>query len=597
MLEVNPEETLLQSAIEALRQGDTTRARDFLTRLLKDNQTNATYWLYMSAAVDSPKERLYCLQTALKLDPENVAARRGLVMLGAMPPDASVPPFPMNNVRPWEDKVKMAGEEDKPRGIKALWANPVTRLVSIFIVAGLFIVVAVVGFNVARPIVVPASRFNPNFTNTPTVTSLPSPSPYFRTATPTFVGPTPLVMLLESTYTPTPLVVLTPHPATEAHRAGIRYFQRGDYQNTIMMMQQAVVIEPGAADAYYYMGLSYLGLGDEKKAREMFEQGIKVNSYFAPNYVGRARTLVAINPNAYVVNDLDKAIELDPNNWEAYLERARYYLQVREDGQDPDYKAAAKDAQKAVDLNPNAPLAYVLLSEAQIGLGDTQAAVEAAKKANELDITILETYRALGQAYIANKEYDNALALLKTVILYQPDDEEVNALIADLNYKTGNYQEVIDFASKALEKNNRNGTAHLLRGKGYLALEDYEKAYDDLKIAQAFLPYVPEPNILFGVATFKKGDAGEAYTWFNKVESRMKTDAQMAELLYWRAQTLEALQSPIGAIRDWHALLALPEDAVLAEYRTEAQNHLNALYTPTPSPKPSATPKVTATPK
>jgi hypothetical protein len=46
-------DSMLQDAIEALRQDDKARARDILTRLIKANQNNATYWIWMSAAVDT----------------------------------------------------------------------------------------------------------------------------------------------------------------------------------------------------------------------------------------------------------------------------------------------------------------------------------------------------------------------------------------------------------------------------------------------------------------------------------------------------------------------------------------------------------------
>ena len=70
------EDTMFQDAIEALRLGD--KPRKLLTQLLKTDQGNAIYWLWMSAAVDNTKERIYCLQTAFKLDPENTTAKRGL---------------------------------------------------------------------------------------------------------------------------------------------------------------------------------------------------------------------------------------------------------------------------------------------------------------------------------------------------------------------------------------------------------------------------------------------------------------------------------------------------------------------------------------
>jgi Tfp pilus assembly protein PilF len=67
--EESGENTMLREAVNALRLGDRTRARDLLTRLLKTDQKNATYWVWLSAVVDSQKERLYCLQRALEADP------------------------------------------------------------------------------------------------------------------------------------------------------------------------------------------------------------------------------------------------------------------------------------------------------------------------------------------------------------------------------------------------------------------------------------------------------------------------------------------------------------------------------------------------
>ena len=87
-----------------------------------------------------------------------------------------------------------------------------------------------------------------------TATLLPTNTPRIVTPTPTFIGPTPLWMLLEATYTPTPLYVNTPHPVTEAYRAGIRAFTEGNYEEMLMFMQQATRAEAQSADIYYYIG-------------------------------------------------------------------------------------------------------------------------------------------------------------------------------------------------------------------------------------------------------------------------------------------------------------------------------------------------------
>ena len=66
---------MFQEAVEALGQGDKTKARELLTSLLESDQHNPQYWIWMSAAMDSAKERIYCLQTALRFDPENATAK------------------------------------------------------------------------------------------------------------------------------------------------------------------------------------------------------------------------------------------------------------------------------------------------------------------------------------------------------------------------------------------------------------------------------------------------------------------------------------------------------------------------------------------
>ena len=122
------DDAVFQEAVDALREGNKTRARELLTGLLKNDQNNVTYWVWMSSTVDTPKERIYCLQTALKLDPENVAAKRGLILHGALPPDESIRPFPLNRPRAWEEKLLLAHEKPKLKGWAAFKASPAVRL-------------------------------------------------------------------------------------------------------------------------------------------------------------------------------------------------------------------------------------------------------------------------------------------------------------------------------------------------------------------------------------------------------------------------------------------------------------------------------------
>jgi hypothetical protein len=142
------DDVIFQEAVDALREGNRTKARELLTGLLKTDQNNATYWVWMSALMDTPKERIYCLQAAFKLDPENVSAKRGLILHGALPPDETIQPFPMNKPRAWEQKLLLAHEKPKPKGWAAVKGSPVFRLAVVLLLIG--VVVSGVVFGPAR---------------------------------------------------------------------------------------------------------------------------------------------------------------------------------------------------------------------------------------------------------------------------------------------------------------------------------------------------------------------------------------------------------------------------------------------------------------
>ncbi|MGZ9221791.1 MAG: hypothetical protein ACXW4Q_06750, partial [Anaerolineales bacterium] len=238
------DDAVFQEAVDALREGNKTHARELLTGLLKNNQNNATYWVWMSSTVDTSKERIYCLQTAFKLDPENAAAKRGLILHGALPPDDAVQPFPLNRPRAWEEKLLLAHEKPRLKGWAAIKASPAARLGGFVALGALLIGAAVFG------LIIP----NANQRSRP-ATSTPGPSPTY-TRTPTSVNATarpvllntsaPLSELLSVPHTPTPLYVLIEHPpeSQDTFNAALLAYRRGNWDEAIRLMQEVSELEP-----------------------------------------------------------------------------------------------------------------------------------------------------------------------------------------------------------------------------------------------------------------------------------------------------------------------------------------------------------------
>jgi tetratricopeptide (TPR) repeat protein len=582
------EDTMFQEAVDALRRGDKARAREQLTLLLKTEQTNPTYWIWMSAAVDSTKERTYCLQTALKLDPENATAKRGLILLGALPPDENVQPFSLNRPRAWEQKLLLAHELPKPKGIKAVTSNPAARLAGVLVLGVVVCAAVVFGFMLPRSNRAALAAATPTGP-TPTFTGTPTFSNVTAQPSSTFVGPTPLWMLLPATYTPTPLYVNTPRAPQSADqfRAARAAYAQGDWDGFISSMELIVTLEPEAADIYYYIGEAYRLKGDASNALEACNHALEIDPDFGAPYLCLARARLMQDPNAGVELLLDFAIERDPNFGEVYLERARYFLYHR------DPEAALVELERANERMPDSPEVYLTYAQAYIAMEDSKQALEAAQKANELDKTSLPSYLLLGELYVENGQYQKAIETLGTYVTYENEDSRAFAMIGQSYFELKNYESAIQYLDAAFKLNSSGLRRYsIYRGLAHLELGNADEAVTDLERAYSVDDGNFDVNLALAHAYYLQEKFGNAFLRIEATRSLAETDEQTALVHYWRALIQEKREQPEDAITEWRALLAMDEEVMTPEMRAEAEEHLKTIVTPTGTPKPGS---VTAT--
>ncbi|MCX6065556.1 MAG: tetratricopeptide repeat protein, partial [Chloroflexi bacterium] len=409
---------MLQQAMESIRQEQFAQARTILTNLIRTDQQNPDYWVWLSAAMETQKERLYCLQTAFKLDPTHAAARRGLILMGALAPDDSIQPFPLNHPRPWESKLQLTEEKDKPTGLKKMTSNSAFRLGAALGLGAVVLIGAFIGLGVLiskRPV---ATR-EALGTSRPTVTPYATNSNQVGAVQSTI---RPLAELLSTPYTPTPIYAATPHgeAAGDSYNGAMRAYNKSQWDTVGLMMAQVATAQPGSVDALYFIGEANRLSGKYQEALNYYQLAITTNANFAPSYLGRARATLAINPNQDVSADLDRAIKLDPNYAEAYMERGLYYLAKK------DLKTAQADLLQTSNLS-DSPLVELNLARLELAQGENEAALESAKRANQMDITMLDGYLVLGMAYQANDQIDQAVDVFVTYLKYLPDNAEAFA--------------------------------------------------------------------------------------------------------------------------------------------------------------------------
>ena len=588
-------DAIFQEAVEALRVGDKSRARELLTGLLKTDQNNASYWVWMSATVETAKERIYCLQTAFKLDPENAAAKRGLILHGAMAADETIQPFPVNRPKAWEEKLLLAHEKPKPKGWAAVRASPVARLGG-FVALG----VVLIGALVFAFLQVSAAR------NARPPTFTPGPSPTF-TLTPTFSNATgqpavagtaaSLSELLPVAYTPTPLYVNTARPpeTRDMYRVVQAAYKRGDWAEVIRALQEIVKLEPQAADAYYYIGEAYRFQRDFGGAYSAYQMAMNLNPNFGAPYVGMARARLMENPNADVMSFLDHAITLDPNFGEAYLERAT--VKLRENN----IQGALADLEQANRHLPDSPLVFFQLAQARLREGELDLALAAAKRANELDVTYLPTYLLLGQIYAKSGNEEEAVKALDIYLKYSQDDTAAYLLTGQMHFDKQEYEEAIADMNRALALNRNQREPYLYRFLSNVELGRAEQAEEDLGTVMEFYPDSFDVYIARVRLELLQKRYGNALLLLARTKSLADTDEQKALAYYWSAKVYEGREDFADAAEHWQLLLDLPEEAMTADIRAEAEEHLADLATPTatasrtPTVRPR-TPTVTPTP-
>ena len=133
---------------------------------------------------------------------------------------------------------------------------------------------------------------------------------------------------------------------------GKAYLNRGDYDNAIENLTQAILLKPDKALAYFWRGKAYLDKGNYDSTITDLTQAILLKPDYVNAYVSRANAYYKKEDYDNAISDLTEAIELKPDDAYAYFGRGRTYYYKG------DYDNAILDFTKAIELKPDDAYAY-----------------------------------------------------------------------------------------------------------------------------------------------------------------------------------------------------------------------------------------------
>jgi len=246
------------------------------------------------------------------------------------------------------------------------------------------------------------------------------------------------------------------------------------------------------------------------------------------------------------IESLDRAIAVDPDFAEAYVELAWGYYGNRE------RDTALKFAQKAIELDPNLGEAYLVLAliteQFHVRQEEARAAYE---RAVELDPNDSDVLANSGRRFAElSGEYAPAIQTGKRAVAIDPNDPGVHGALGFIYLRAGDLAEATPYLREAIRLDPGDYSA-------YLNLATVEYLNGNLSAAREKLDRAVQ--IMASGATFRVGYLAYLYGLLGDPDQAAKLLAQFEELNSARQRDV---QLPLGwailgtgdterALRDW----------------------------------------------
>ena len=228
--------------------------------------------------------------------------------------------------------------------------------------------------------------------------------------------------------------------------------------------QRLAAIPTEHDEAYKLFVVGQVNLSQRKfdtvlKAREQFEQAVKLDPDYARAYAALAETIMVLYTNHQAISSdearrlagaaLDNALRLDPDNANAYAVRGFIETsQWQRTRTGAGNIRAAEDFRKALELNENLANAYVWFSLLRQEEGDVDGAIEMLAQALEVDPRSRTPLVNLSDLYALKGEIEASTDLLIRAMEYFPDWELPVRRLSQHLQKLGRLDEAIAWAAE-----------------------------------------------------------------------------------------------------------------------------------------------------
>ena len=205
--------------------------------------------------------------------------------------------------------------------------------------------------------------------------------------------------------------------ANQKVEEGWKLYVQKDFNGALRLFGEAVQLNPDNAGAYFGRGTTYNDLRQYEQGIQDLSKALELNPNLHSNvYNNRGYAYNALRQNERAIQDFNKALELNPQNDLAYNNRGIAYQGLNQ------YERSIQDFNKAVELNPNNFLAYYNRGIAYFNSGQNERAIADFDRAVEINPNLAAAYNNRGWVYYCMKNYPKALQDFDKAIELDPNN-------------------------------------------------------------------------------------------------------------------------------------------------------------------------------
>ena len=248
--------------------------------------------------------------------------------------------------------------------------------------------------------------------------------------------------------------------------AGLTEVDLGEPEQALSLLKKALQLDPQSPAPLLALGKAYVALRDYGSANENYFKATQLNPKLAEAWYG-----VGITDRSLAEQRLNKVARGGSSVDKQSLESEAKQLLDR----------ALQALTRAVELDPSSARRHLILAESFSEAGRLVDAIPEFQAAIQLDSTSEAACLGLATAYWRQRQFPDALPLLKRVLAASPRDPEANAMLADILEHDGDQDAAGMHARMALAGNPDLLQARVVLGRIYLARGQLEPAIAELR--------------------------------------------------------------------------------------------------------------------